>query len=256
MKQLTFIYKKEQPTYCGRWAWSQLSPYNEKTYYPFWCNSLKCSICSPYGARRIRKRIEYILDSGQMVQFVTVTIDPDKADNDRNQYTTHGQYAKIVMNRFLVYIRREGISQQIKYFWVLEFHNQKKEVHKNSKRNNPYPHFHILFDIVHDYDILWSCWNQARGGWNVDEVEIDSSENVAAYMCKYMAKDGENTAQLLLQERSRLWGSSRGLDFGIDNEPKSDMILIRENVFNAEGEFQWQSTIRKEKLGNSMQAHF
>jgi hypothetical protein len=158
--------------YCGRWSIRGKDPKTGRTVFRrVNCGSWTCSYCGPRKAKLAKFRIRQQAENLDLRFFLTLTLDPSKVKNERDQV----KYVRLVFNRFREYLRRK-YGQPPKFICILEF----------TKRGTP--HLHILLDRYIPHEWISRTWDKLGGG-RIVFIKKVTIRNVSRYLSKYLTKD-------------------------------------------------------------------
>jgi len=202
---------------CG--LWSYLNTF-DGTIARMHCKSWRCEDCRKNRANAVRDKFIELGRNYELSRFLTLTIDPKRVGKeDSLSRDTRQKYLKVAWNRFLTNMRKNFGSFQ--FLWVMEWH----------KKENSFPHLHVMVSAYLPKKRIQRAWNSAGGGFlKINRAKDDTG--LAEYCCKYMSKDVILSVSELARG-TRIWGRSRQLK--TINElvhflHSSDWVLVKQSV--------------------------
>lgn len=155
---------------------------------PMRCKRWACRDCGPWLKRRLRRAIHCAADRHDLRRFVTLTLTgewhptrlvggrrvPNPGWNGRSEADAY-RFMSECWVKFQKKVERHR-GYKLKYGAVREAHGDGT------------PHVHGLIDNYLPFAKLQQWWNEVGGG--MANIKLVDAQRVAAYLSKYMSKDG------------------------------------------------------------------
>ena len=140
-------------------------------YSRLYCKSWSCRYCGPRKAARLRNRIAVKAREHGLTRFLTLTLDPKSAPEDRKV-----RYMWEVWRKFRVSLKRK-LGRTVSFISVIELHK------------SGYPHLHVLVDEFIAQRWISNAWSRVGGGRVVYIERVKDVGRIGAYLGKYLTKD-------------------------------------------------------------------
>lgn len=188
----------------------------------FRCGSWDCYCCGYRMRQNLVEEIARVCEERPaMRRLLTLTLDPATAPDsleEKHAYLTERWNA----------LRTELTDRygSISYIWVRE---EGEEGH---------PHLHIIINRYLPQEWLARTWAELGGGEVVDIRRLDSVENAAHYVGKYLTKNAFSG----LPDGSRRYGSSQDISLDVrggggDDDPREwDLMMDDYTIVKPDGE--------------------
>jgi len=157
--------------------------------FPLYCRRWDCQDCGPRLVKKARKR----LVAGNPTSFLTLT----------SRFGSHPTNAaafrdlSLCINRLFKRLRRAYPRQTIEYALVWE------------KTRKGWPHAHVLLRAPFiPHALISRHWRELTGAYVVDIRRVQSSQQAASYVSKYLTKSLDRPYRMKRYRCSRLYAAA------------------------------------------------